>query len=246
MARTVYDIQLKDLATNRAIIAAGGKVYVAAAGGTAKKVLLNPDSSYASLANPLTPTRGKIRFAIDSVSPQESSVDLFIMAPGGQFAVVRAVQAGNPTEIAIDLTRRDYLAIVPFDIADTTAATETDTGFDFPTGAFIQPDVAVWIAAIDATETIDVGLLSSESGGDANGFGALVPVGVLGALKTTAAGTPTKGALILASVTADAGAALIPEEHEIAAAVSLTYTLTTGSDTATGFIQIPYRLPTTT
>lgn len=50
-------------------------------------------------------------------------------------------------------------------------ASETDTGFDIPKGAILYPwEMILIVATVDATETIEVGILSTESGGDADGF----------------------------------------------------------------------------
>lgn len=241
MAKTTYQIQLMDRATGKAIIAAGGTALIVAASGTLKKTLLNA-STGASLTNPLTPTRGSIAFSIDSVTPLESTVDAYIMAPGGQFVIARGIKSGDPTEVWVDTAERNQNMVVPFNIADTTATTETDTGFNFVAGMVIMPHPAIFVTAIDATETIDVGLLSGESGGDADGFLALLSVGTLGAVSGSMTSTPTVGALLRETVTADAGTAQMRKPNVIAAAVSLTYTLTAGSDTGAGYIEIPYRI----
>lgn len=48
---------------------------------------------------------------------------------------------------------------------------ETSAHFEIPLGGVIYPwDAFLLVDTIDATETIDVGILSTESGGDANGF----------------------------------------------------------------------------
>ena len=48
---------------------------------------------------------------------------------------------------------------------------ETDTGYDIPVGCVIYPwEMFLIVDTIDATETIEVGILSTESGGDADGF----------------------------------------------------------------------------
>ena len=48
---------------------------------------------------------------------------------------------------------------------------ETDTGFDIPKGCCLYPwEMFLIVDTIDATETIEVGILSTEAGGDADGF----------------------------------------------------------------------------
>jgi len=241
MAKTLFSMQLMNEATGKAISAAGGHVLVVVAGGTTKRVLLNAATG-ASLANPFAPTRGNIAFMIDNVSPVEITVDLYIMSPTGHFIVVRGVKPGDPTEIFVDPNIRHQTMILPFDIADTTAATETDTGFNFVAGMVVHPEPTIFVTAIDATEDILVGLLSTESGGDADGFIVSAPVGVLGAVLAKLATTGTLGALLRETVVADAGTAQMRSPYVVAAAVSVTYTLSTGSDTAKGFFALPYRI----
>jgi hypothetical protein len=49
---------------------------------------------------------------------------------------------------------------------------ETDTGYDLPEGGVIYPwEMFLIVTAIDATETIDIGIgMATETGYDANGF----------------------------------------------------------------------------
>ena len=237
----IFDIQLYDALTGRAIEDAGGTLYVAATGAYAKSTLVNPDNDFAALSNPITGSRGKFRFAIANTGLGLPAVDVFGMAPGGQAFRALNIKMGEVTDIRIDTTNVVQQLIVPFSIADTTATTETDTGFDFPTGATILPWPSVDVRTADSTETIDVGLLSSEGGGDANGFIAALSVGTAGQIDTTFASTVTNGALLVE--TATGAAAVIPATYVIGAtAKSLTYTLTAGSDTAAGYLKVPYVL----
>lgn len=243
MAKAIYNVQLMDRATGKAVITAGGKCLVVTAGGTAKRTILNA-ITFASLTNPLTPTRGAISFAIDSATPLSDSADLYIMAPGGQFVIARSVKAGDPTEVWVDTGRRDQYLILPFDPADYTAAAETDTGFDFTAGMIVRPEPTINVTAVHAAKTIDVGLLSSESGGDADGFIAAASVATLGAVVAKAATTATVGALLRETIT-DSGAATSSVRHVYpigSTAVSITYTLSSSTTTAKGFFEIPYRI----
>lgn len=103
---------------------------------------------------------------------------------------------------------------------------EKDTGWDLPARSVVR---RVWVdvktaEATAATKTIDVGLLSSESGGDADGFldgVATTPVGVRkGTLLNSG---QTLGALL--RVDEGGTGELVPEDHVTAAAVSVSYTL---------------------
>lgn len=231
----VFEIQMQDLHTETTIATVGGKVLVTAAGSAAKATLYNADT-FQALSNPITPTRGKIRFA---TAESVMSVDLFGMAPGGQAFVRQDVVPGT-AEIFIEADRADQELVIPFSIADTTAATETDTGFDLPTGALVLPWVAVKVATADSTEDINVGLLSSESGGDADGFLVAASVGTAATVRGALAGTDTLGALLKEDT--NGSSVLVPASYVVGAtAKSVTYTLSTGTDTAAGYIRIPYR-----
>lgn len=231
-------IQLKDAVTGKAIITAGGKCYVAQNGVPAKQVLYSDDTG-TSLANPLTPTRGKIEFYVLS---SVSMVDLFIQAPGGQFLVVKDVVPSGDNEFAVNTQNRFQSFVIPASIADTTAATETSTGFAIPAKAMMLPQGAgIDVIAIDATEDIDVGTLSSDSG-DADGFIDSVSVAVAGFVKPTLlASGDTMGALFSVLDSANAGDDA-PEGDVSMQGKTITYTFSTGSDTATCYIHLPYYL----
>lgn len=120
---------------------------------------------------------------------------------------------------------------------------EKDTGFDLPTKGIVL-DVFVDVTTAEATgstKTIDVGLLSSESGGDADGFldgvvdSAIAVVGpevaaTDGSNQNYFAAAPKLGALLrqgdLGGDAAGTSAALIKKAHILnGTAKSLTYTL---------------------
>jgi len=260
-------VQLKDHVTGQAIITAGGVCGVHVAGSGDKVALL--DSTGASASNPSTLTRGLIEFYVANTV---TSVDLHIMTPGGQFLSVFAMDPGaSPNEVSVDTGRRDQVAYIPFSHADSTAATEQDTGFDLPTDCMVSPDgLGLYINTVDATETIDVGILSTEANGDANGFIAVGSVATAGAVQAEVGFTVgtnsvvidltggdaefTYGALMCAAASIDAkaegtdvdteanGIALLKRYRCDGTAVSISYTTTAGSDTCDGFIVVPYRL----
>lgn len=132
------------------------------------------------------------------------------------------------------------------------ATTETDTGFDLPTKGIVW-DVFLDVVTAEATagtKTVDVGLLSSESGGDADGFldGAVnSAIAVVRGSITVTDGTnqnfiaaaPTLGALLRSGVlgtdAAGEAAALIKTPHVLnGTAKSVTYTL--GANNMTEFV----------
>lgn len=232
--RIKVEFKLYDL-EGKAIETTGGKVYVAAADDAAKQAITDIDG--VALTNPRALTRGSCSFyVVDTVS----AVDLYIQAPGGQFVVRKGVLA-SPQDIRIDTGSPNQTMVIPFSIADTTAAAETDTGFDLPLHSAVLPTPLVRVLTLDATETIDFGLLSSETNGDADGFGATVALTTAGLVKPTVLqGSNTMGALFEVQDSANAGD-LTHEAHVVtgANATSITYTLTAGTDTAEGFIYLP-------
>ena len=233
-----YKIQLADHRTGKIIQDAGGAVYVAVNGANTKETLTDKDG--ASLTNPVALTNGQIDFWVgDSVN----YVDLYIQGPNGHFVVLEDVGPSGPNEIYIDQGQKVGTMVIPFDIADTTAAVETDTGFDLPLNAVVQGDGAgVLVTDLDATETVDVGLLSSETGGDANGFLVALSVAAAGFIAGSVAATATLGAMLV-NTFATTPQVNVPGRHVgDGVAESICYTASAGSDTVTGKIVLPYLL----
>lgn len=231
----IYEIQLQEADTGETMLGAGGVMTVVTAGGAAKATLYNPDT-FASLANPITPTRGKFRFA--TLATVES-VDVYGMSAGGHSFHYLGAKPAAPVEVFIDTHQIEQVAVIPWAAADTTASTETDTGWNLPIYGQVMPGTSIIVTAIDATETIDVGLLSSESGGDADGFLVGASVATLGRVPGLLVGTDTLGALLKEDT--NASSVLVPKAYPVGlTAVSVTYTLSAGSDTGAGFICIPY------
>lgn len=224
-----WKFQLKDLATGEAIITAGGACHVAVAGSPDKQALVDKDG--AALANPVTPTRGSIEFYI--ADETVLTVDLYVMAPGGQFVVREGVSASGPNEIGVDAAKKEQVAKIPFSIADATTDVETDTGFDLPDLAIVLNRLhgcGILVDTLQAGDTIDVGLgeaVPAETGGDADGFinGSSL------AAETLVIGTD--GALFSTNA---------PHMSDAVAAKSITYTLIGTVTLAKGFILLPYRL----
>lgn len=232
-----YRIQLKDRATGQAINTSGGKVYVAANGDAQKQAIKDADG--ASMSNPMTPTRGLINFF---TAITVAKVDLYIMAPGGEFLVVKNVEPSGPNEIVVDTTRVHHVAVIPFAIADTTANVETATGFKTGTDKLWLPGgVAVKVSTLDAGMTIDVGTDGAGSN-DPDGFIDGVSLAAAALVKATNAnGAVTLGALYYVQDSANAGDDF-PEAFKDAADEDITYTLSSSTDTGEGFIYLPYLL----
>lgn len=259
--RHIIEFQVMDRATGKAVISSGGTCLVVAAGAQAKSTLYNPDSDMASLANPFSLTRGHGKFAVVAGSPE--TMDLFIMAPGGQFVVVQdvGVVPGRMNPVWIDSAKLLQTFRHPYTYEDAgTSTTEYDTGFNLPTNALVQPyGAGVQIVATDATEVLDVGILSSESGGDADGLMADIAISgsngiVLAAAETMTVGSnetffasTTRGALIAqlsagTDVATDVGGVNLKQYRIDGTAISVSYTPSSW-DTAKGYFFFNYMLP---
>lgn len=244
-----YKIQLASLRTGKNIVSTGGKVYVAKTGETVKETLYT--AAGASATNPVSITNGLIEFwTADTVA----SVDLYGQSPTGHGFTHTAEVASGLNEIYIDTNAKWTELVIPFAAADTTATTETSTGFTLPTNAVVQPmGIGVDVLTAQSAKTIDFGVLSSESGGVAAGFGSAVSLGtaaaVFPALTVTAgvAASTTYGSL-LADFTAgansdDRGIFNRKEYRCDGTAHTISYTLSSGSTTSKGFLKIPYIIP---
>ena len=235
MSYKEYNIQLMDHVTGEVIATSGGVCFVAQDGTSAKQTLYS-DKNGTSLSNPLTLTRGNIGFFVaDTVN----LVDLYIEAPGGQFVVMEDVAPMGPNEIFIDTGRKDQVQVIPFDHADITANTETDTGFDTGTNKVYLPWPYVKVVDVDTSETIDVGS-DAGFGNDPNGFIAALSVATAGTvLASNETGVDTLGALLTVNASATLQAQPAPPTGSSG---DISITTSAGSDTGGGFIYLPYRL----
>lgn len=197
---------------------AGGAVLVV--GADFKKVALK-DKDGGDLANPVALNYGQLEFytADDVVS-----VDLYGLAPTGHaIKQVGVVPSGN-NEIYVDTCEGNTVVEVPVHAEDYTAGSENDTGLDLVTGSVVVAGaINVEVNTVDATETLDVGTLSSESNGDADRFIAAASVATAGTVMST---------------TLSASFAVAPGD-----ATSLSITPSAGSDTFAGVVKLPVQLP---
>jgi len=104
--------------------------------------------------------------------------------------------------------------------------TEQDSGVDLPLKSVVLGYYVDVTAAevTGATKTMDIGLLSTEVGGDADGFGVGIDCSAVGIQKPTLLNTgQTLGALL--AVDESGGGVLVPEGHVCnGTAVSVSYT----------------------
>lgn len=218
--------------------------------GTKDLSTIFADSARTALANPITraqmATDGGLVFYSESTGH-----DIYVAHEDGSVGYFSGVTDGTHL-MTIDRSGADKLLIAPF----ASATSEADLAVDFPAGAHIE-HVALYVRAIDATETLDVGLLSSETNGDADGLLAAASVAVLGWVDPLAGtvgsnetflSTASYGALmgvgvVGTDVAADFGIdAFYGHRVTGANAVSLSYTASGGSDTGVGEIYCRYKL----
>lgn len=201
----------------------------------------------------LTFSNGIVRFW---TAPSVTALDMSgITADGRTFNLNSVTPSQHMVPVNPQNTRQ--LLVIPFGASDNA---ETDTGIDLPSNCMIHPlDVKLRVTTIDATETIDFGLLSSEANGDADGFVVAASVGTSGFVEllpqitngTNIDYVSTKyvGALLATSITgADAvatcGGFTFKNYRTDGVAKSITYTGSTGSDTAAGYLYLTFvRLP---
>lgn len=201
----------------------------------------------------LTLTDGRVTFY---TAASVTAVDLTGITADGRAIGLNSVSS-SVGRILIDPNRSSQLVGIPFGASD---AAEKDTGLDLPSNCLITAqDVALRVTTTDATETIDVGLLSSESGGDADGFIAAASVansGFVALLPTITdgatidwTGATTIGLLLASAITgsnavATCGGFQSKNYRTDGTAKSITYTGSSGSDTAAGYVYLSWkRLP---
>lgn len=171
-----YTITVKDSRNNESITS-GCYVFVYQA-GTKTLATLYKSSSRVTLANPITRTQ----FATDekiSFYTTETTVDIFVADEKGNVTLVTSVA---PTDHTIYLNRQgvEKCLVAPF--VFNAGGTEVDTGLDFPLNTAVT-DCVVEVVTVDATETLNVGILSSETNGDADGLLVGVPLDTAGFIR---------------------------------------------------------------
>ena len=211
-----------------------------------------------SLTNPVTTTNfasntvcnDMVSFRVDPTdATNDRYVDLIVVDTNGGYTAF--VENFDKYQHAIVIDERPNILHQGTIWFSYNNAVETDTGINFLADTFIH-DVWVETVTVDATETLDVGLLSTETAGDANGLRTLVSVATAGF--TTDTGIITNGAAIDYTAVTTYGALLVTAitgsdavttcggksyiGHVVTGtnAGSLTYTESAGGDTAAGYI----------
>lgn len=160
----VVDEQSLDGYSEEGRIISGVTAFVYTA-GTKTLATLYADSNRTALANPITrsqfATDDKIKFWAAA-----ESVDIVINDDKGNTGVYSGVTY-NRHVLKLDRSGADKCLVFP--MVFNSGGTETDTGLDLPKYALVT-DVALEVVDTDATETVAFGILSSETGGDADGL----------------------------------------------------------------------------
>jgi hypothetical protein len=247
-----YDIQIRDqqsMGSHANPITDSVYVIVYDA-GTKTLSTIYADKLRTAKTNPISRSQFATDDAIKFYSASASHDIVFAHSDGS--VGFKAGVTPNTHQLYLDRTGSDKTLIVPFSASDNT---ETDTGVDLPYGALVY-DAAVEVVTVDATETIDVGLLSSETAGDADGLLVGVSVATAGiparATYTTGSNETylsavTYGALLKAvslgnDVATDVGSfARLTHYVTGSNAKSVTYTGSAGSDTAAGYIYVFFK-----
>jgi len=170
---------------------------------------------------------------------------------GGNFVLLTKMYAGSAAIKGDDLaafaggrlvagkmTKDGFAVRLPF----TKSTTEVSTGFVLPAGAIVN-DVFIEVSTAVAESTIDIGILSTENGGDADGFVDGESCAATGRVQhvngNATAENNTLGALLVVAdikdATSPANYYSVPKQH-IGDGVAKTITYTTSNHTIAGNI----------
>jgi hypothetical protein len=228
----IIDFQLTDM-FGKAILASGGMAQICLNGSPDKTPAVY-DSAQVATTNPVALSRGRLYV---EVPKSVTIVDIYLATPTGHFLVLKNVVPGDRSAQPYNPLDQKSVWFIPFSHADSTAATEKDTGFDLPSGAQVEPFPGLEVVDIDATETLDVGILSTEASGDADGFIAAASVATIGSVRVSVLnGALTLGALLFVQDSANAGDEAPAPHIVLSTSRSVSYTTSAGSDTCSGFI----------
>lgn len=164
-----YDIEVRDARSLNATDSAGaitsGCHVIVYDAGTKTKATIYADENRTAKTNDITRTQfgtdTRIKFFAAA-----STVDLFIADNQGNNVLHSSVA---PTVHVLPLDRSSVHKCFFFPMVFNAGGTEVDTGLDLPKNSMVR-DVALEVVDIDATETVSIGILASETNGDADGF----------------------------------------------------------------------------
>lgn len=171
---SVVDQQSLGSGSSDGVIDSGIYAFVYDA-GTKTLSTIYSDAAATAKTNPISrtvfATDGKIEF----FSTAESH-DIFVSHSDGSGALKSDV---TPTVHTLPLDRSSLNKCMVFPIAFNSGGTEVDTGLDLPYNSRVT-DVALEVVTSDSTETCAIGILSSETNGDADGLMVAVSVAAVG------------------------------------------------------------------
>lgn len=203
---------------------AGGKVIVCANGSPDQlAVVTTQGGTLATTNNPVSLTNGLVKFYVaDTVT----AVDLWGYGPNGEAIGVVGMPIPAPNEIVVTAKGLQVLK-VPFSHADQAGdATETDTGLVVPASSVLLGScTAVEVVDTDTGITVDIGTMGTSN--DPNGFIAAASVANAVLLAGAGALIDTSGTKLTKIIGGD----------------GISYTISTGADTASGYLVLGYILP---
>lgn len=219
--------------------------------GTKTLSTIYADENRTAKANPITRAQFATDLGIKFWSPSTSH-DVVVSSSDGSQAKGDGVTP-NSHLLKMNRSGAQKVLVAPFDVANGVA--EVDTGLDFPRFTLIRP-LIIEVVTADSGDTIDVGILSSETNGDADGLALGVSIASAGFIRpwVTTVGsnevfiaTPTNGVLIgRGSAGTDAANDFGQPGgygHIINASngTSLSYDLSAGATTGVGYIHCPFQ-----
>lgn len=242
-----WEFQLWDTQRKASIDDDSAQLLVLTAGAPTSPTIYSDDKGTAvsnAVRTPRTFVNGRVRFWTER---SVASVDLSLITSKGESYFYEDV-VSSQHRLDVDPFERDHVLVVPFGVSDNS---ETDTGINLPANLLVR-DAFIKVTTTDATETLDVGILSSETNGDADGFVLATsvanagyvnqfPVVTGGANIDYSVHTAGKGAFLKQGIAgADAVATVGGVEPRYyvtdGVATSITYTGSAGSDTAAGYV----------
>jgi hypothetical protein len=254
MANLTYKVvvQLKDVFKGINLNDSGGCVFVCNAGTPTLASITDLNGN--ALANPIQLTSGLIAFAYSSAaSAEQTGIDLYgITAKGYWFEYVGITPGlpnniggpSGPNEINIDTSIKRMRMKIPFAVGNSgpagncVAGTEFKTGLKLPVPAMVLDRLhgaGVLVTTAQSSQTISVGILSSETGGSASGF---INGSTLAPTSPSQLVIGTNGSFFSSNApyTTDS------QSSGTANGTDISLTLSSGTTTAQGFVLLPYVL----
>jgi hypothetical protein len=172
---SVRDQKSLGASSNDGVISSDVMVFIYGA-GTKTLSTIYSDAAGSSKTNPMTRAAfatagGKIEFYSSA-----SSHDIYLAHSDGSCARYASV---TPTMHTLPLDRDGLDKCIVFPAVFNAGGTETDTGLDLPLNSIVK-DVVLEVVTSDSSETCAIGLLSSETNGDADGLMVATDVGTVG------------------------------------------------------------------